>query len=130
MSQVKKLKTVLGLDLGSNSLGWSLIEHDKGSAGKIIDMGVRVFEAGMEGDIERGRAESRNKIRREKRLIRRQYNKRRCPWYHLEAQTFRLLQNVNNLRLQEYNGALRELTPQERELLVELLEENTYVTYA
>jgi len=77
MSKVKQSKKILGLDLGSNSLGWALIEYDQNSSGKIIDNGVRVFEAGMKGDIERGKAESRNKKRRENRLTRRQYNRRR-----------------------------------------------------
>jgi len=55
---------------------------------------------------------------------------KRCPWYRFEAQSFRLLQNVTNLRIQEYNGGRRELTSEERKLLIDLLEENASLTYA
>lgn len=36
---------ILGLDLGANSLGWSLIDTE---AEQIIDMGVRIFPAGVD----------------------------------------------------------------------------------
>jgi CRISPR-associated endonuclease Csn1 len=51
---------VLGIDLGSNSLGWAMIGLEDGQPAKLLRAGVRVFEAGMEGDIESGREESRN----------------------------------------------------------------------
>lgn len=38
------MKKVLGLDIGSNSIGWSLINTDENS---IIDMGVRIFKEGV-----------------------------------------------------------------------------------
>jgi CRISPR-associated endonuclease Csn1 len=63
---------ILGLDIGSNSIGWAIIATEKKKPAKIVQTGVRVFEAGMEGDIEKGREESRNKARREARHIRRQ----------------------------------------------------------
>lgn len=59
---------VLGLDLGTNSLGWALIKPDGG----IRASGVRVFEAGAEGDIASGRDQSRAVNRRLMRLQRRQ----------------------------------------------------------
>ena len=34
------MSKVLGLDIGSNSIGWALVDT---SAGKIIDCGVRIF---------------------------------------------------------------------------------------
>jgi len=52
---------ILGLDLGTNSLGWALLHcnpETKEITG-LIDAGSRVFEAGMDGDIATGRAESR-----------------------------------------------------------------------
>ena len=63
---------VLGIDLGSNSLGWAMIGLEDGQPAKLLRAGVRVFEAGMEGDIESGQEESRNLKRREARLHRRQ----------------------------------------------------------
>jgi hypothetical protein len=63
---------VLGIDLGSNSLGWAMIGLEDGKPAKLLRAGVRVFEAGTEGDIESGQEESRNKARREARMHRRQ----------------------------------------------------------
>jgi CRISPR-associated endonuclease Csn1 len=63
---------VLGIDLGSNSLGWALIKLVDDNPVGLIRAGVRVFEAGMEGDLESGQEESRNKARRDARLHRRQ----------------------------------------------------------
>jgi len=63
---------VLGIDLGSNSLGWAMIGLEDGKPAKLLRAGVRVFEAATEGDRESGQEESRNKARREARLHRRQ----------------------------------------------------------
>lgn len=63
---------VLGIDLGSNSLGWAIISLIDGEPHHVVRAGVRVFEAGMEGDIASGREESRNLKRRQTRLQRRQ----------------------------------------------------------
>lgn len=67
----------LGLDLGSNSIGWALIKLDENDNPCGIEkVGVRVFESGMEGLYEQGKEESRNKARREARLVRRQIERR------------------------------------------------------
>jgi CRISPR-associated endonuclease Csn1 len=69
--------TILGLDLGTNSVGWCLLsaawnEEDKRYHPVGIQaMGSRIFEAGTEGDIKSGGDESRATKRREARLIRR-----------------------------------------------------------
>jgi len=63
---------VLGLDLGSNSIGWALVALESGKPSRLADMGVRCFEAGVEGDIEKGMDESRAAARRGARLQRRQ----------------------------------------------------------
>jgi CRISPR-associated endonuclease Csn1 len=68
---------VLGIDLGTNSLGWAIVGLVDGEPAKLVRAGVRVFEAGMEGDIESGREESRNKARRDARLHRRQLRRHR-----------------------------------------------------
>ncbi len=67
----------LGLDLGSNSIGWAILKLDENDNPCGIEkVGVRVFEAGMEGLYESGKEESRNKKRREARLVRRQIERR------------------------------------------------------
>ncbi|OQA32477.1 MAG: CRISPR-associated endonuclease Cas9/Csn1 [Betaproteobacteria bacterium ADurb.Bin341] len=62
---------ILGLDLGTNSVGWALLGKHK-----IISAGVRIFEAGMEGNMQDGTQTSRNASRREKRMLRRQHARR------------------------------------------------------
>lgn len=68
--------TILGLDLGTNSIGWAVVDKENQ---KILDTGVRIFPAGLEPDtIGQGDKEkSRNVTRREKRQSRRQYFRKR-----------------------------------------------------
>src|SRR5271166_419493 len=83
---------VLGLDLGSASLGWALVALDKQhSPAELIQAGVRIFQPGVEGsalDIERGKDQSRAVMRREARLHRRQLRRRAAR----QRDLFRLLQ--------------------------------------
>ncbi len=67
---------VLGLDIGSASIGWALIQHVDGGPHGILSAGVRVFDPGVDGKMDRGQEESRNKVRREARLQRRQARRR------------------------------------------------------
>lgn len=67
----------LGLDLGVGSIGWAALFGDQLSDA-TLRMGVRVFEAGTKGDLERGKAESRNVARRNARQTRKKtYRTRR-----------------------------------------------------
>lgn len=63
---------ILGIDLGSNSLGWAVIEQADGQPTGLARVGVRIFEAAMDGNLAEGREESKNRMRREARLHRRQ----------------------------------------------------------
>lgn len=68
---------ILGLDLGPSSIGWAIIECDaEGRARRVVRAGVRRFEAGVLGDIEGGRDESRATARRDARGPRRQHWRR------------------------------------------------------
>ena len=49
----------LGLDIGSNSIGWALL--DKGNK-KLTDIGVRVFPEGVDRDT-KGLEKSKNATR-------------------------------------------------------------------
>lgn len=77
----KKEKYILGLDLGANSIGWALLKagpsakEEKLKPFGIEKAGVRIFEAGVEGDIESGRDESRSVARRDARGIRRRLDR-------------------------------------------------------
>lgn len=66
-------KKILGLDLGTNSIGWALIERNEEiSTGRIIDMNCRIVPMGDDkGNFEAGKKVTRNATRRMARSIRR-----------------------------------------------------------
>ncbi len=63
---------ILGLDLGANSLGWSLIRGQK----SLVAWGVRIFKAGLEDMQVDGTGKPPNQERRQARLRRRQVERR------------------------------------------------------
>jgi CRISPR-associated endonuclease Csn1 len=67
------MSTTLGLDIGTNSIGWCLMEDGK----KIIDCGVRIFPVGVKEDdyAKSGTEISKNATRRKARGIRRLYDR-------------------------------------------------------
>src|SRR6266704_4712619 len=105
------MKYSLGLDLGVRSLGWAVVRLD-GVAPELVATGVRCFEAGVEGDIQKGKEASRAQERRQKRGARRQLRRRAQRL----KDTFRALQRANLLP----PGAAD--TPQERHTLLEGLD--------
>lgn len=67
------MKTILGLDLGTNSIGWALVDKENN---KILGMGSRIIPMGTDKqDYEKGVGITKNAERREKRTIRKM-NKR------------------------------------------------------
>ncbi|MFZ1800907.1 MAG: type II CRISPR RNA-guided endonuclease Cas9, partial [Chitinophagaceae bacterium] len=67
-------KKILGLDLGTNSIGWALIDHNfESKAGKIIGMGSRIIpmDAAKLGDFEKGNPVSATAERTNQRGVRR-----------------------------------------------------------
>src|SRR5690606_32906624 len=78
------MKRILGLDLGTNSIGWALIQQDfENKQGKILGMGSRIIpmEQGTLGDFGKGIGVSQSADRprfrrimrlRERYLLRRQ----------------------------------------------------------
>lgn len=67
------MKNILGLDIGSNSIGWALIGNDlEEHTGKIIAAGSRIIPMeGREKDFEAGNSVSKNADRRVTRSARR-----------------------------------------------------------
>ena len=63
------MSQILGLDLGTNSIGWAVVDFDKQ---QIIDTGVRVFPEGINRETS-GKEISKNATRREARQMRRQH---------------------------------------------------------
>lgn len=68
------MKTILGLDLGTNSIGWALIEQDFGNKeGKILGMGSRIIPMSQDilGEFGRGNSISQTAERTGYRGVRR-----------------------------------------------------------
>lgn len=100
---------ILGLDLGTSSIGWALIEGDPAPK-SIIDMGVRIFPEGV--DRKKGE-KSLNQDRRDARSQRRQgYRRARRKQKLLHA-----LQNAN-------------LLPKEKGAIEDLMAKNPYALRA
>ncbi|HHT22105.1 MAG TPA: type II CRISPR RNA-guided endonuclease Cas9 [Bacteroidales bacterium] len=70
------MKTILGLDLGSASIGWALINENNNKT-SIIDLGCRIIPyEGTEGkDFAKGTGESKNALRTKARTARRGYDR-------------------------------------------------------
>ncbi|MDR2511921.1 MAG: hypothetical protein LBC89_05630, partial [Bacteroidales bacterium] len=66
------MRRIIGLDLGTNSIGWALIEVDDNNKPiRIIAMGVRIIPMGTDKqDYEKGVGITKNATRREKRTAR------------------------------------------------------------
>ncbi|NPV00522.1 MAG: type II CRISPR RNA-guided endonuclease Cas9 [Brevinematales bacterium] len=86
----KKSDYILGLDLGSNSLGWAVIQNDgKKNPKAILGMGVRIFNPGMK-DLETSNPVTAASDRRNARQIRRQSDRRR----RRKLKVYYLLKNI------------------------------------
>ncbi|MDX2177259.1 MAG: type II CRISPR RNA-guided endonuclease Cas9 [Candidatus Sumerlaeia bacterium] len=65
----------LGLDAGSDSLGWAVVLVDEAAPDPLVDCGVRIFPAGTNKD-KQGNEHSKNEERRGARQMRRQLARR------------------------------------------------------
>lgn len=72
MGGTAEFLTVLGLDIGAESVGWALLEGETNLPTQIIATGARGFDAAVEGDYETGKDVSRAAARRKARMPRRQ----------------------------------------------------------
>lgn len=63
--------TVLGLDLGTNSIGWALLEEKDGKQQKIIDLGSRIFIKAVEEKTPTPKNVSRRNARLARRVVQR-----------------------------------------------------------
>ncbi|MDX9694774.1 MAG: HNH endonuclease domain-containing protein [Bacteroidales bacterium] len=61
---------ILGLDLGTNSIGWAVVENEDIEKFKLLEKGVHIFQEGVkiEKGIEGSKAEERTKYRSARRL--------------------------------------------------------------
>ncbi len=68
-------KRILGLDTGTNSLGWAIVDREENGQYSLIDKGVIIFQEGVK--IEKGIESSKAAERTGHRALRRQYFRRR-----------------------------------------------------
>lgn len=62
MPEAKKVKYRLGLDLGTNSIGWAVLRlNDENKPTAIIRAGVRIFSDGREAKTKTSLAVNRRK---------------------------------------------------------------------
>lgn len=64
-------KKILGLDLGSNSLGWALLEEKDGDVYKFIDLGGRIFSKAVEEKVPTPKNVKRRDMRLGRRVLQR-----------------------------------------------------------
>lgn len=86
------MKKILGLDIGTNSIGWALVERDlEKKEGKIVEIGSRIIPMGAEVlSFEQGNPQTKNADRRTTRSIRRmgkRYKSRRNKLLYILQQT-------------------------------------------
>lgn len=68
-------KRILGLDTGTNSLGWAIVDQVDNGQYCLVDKGAVIFQEGVK--IEKGIESSKAADRTEHRALRRQYYRRR-----------------------------------------------------
>lgn len=115
----------LGLDLGTNSLGWAILElHPKGEWYNaepigVVATGVRMFDAGVEGSIEQGKDSSRGAVRRQARQTRRQTWRRQ----YRKSKLFSLLQRLGHLPITKTRG------PDQRDAALKSLDRHLFAKW-
>ena len=69
-------KTVLGLDIGTNSIGWALVGLEDSSPRKLIDSGVRIFNRAVEDKVPTPKNAKRRQARLARRVVQRRARRR------------------------------------------------------
>ena len=82
--EIGNKQRILGLDTGTNSLGWAVVDRLPESGYELVDKGVHIFQEGV--NIEKGTQEkSRAAERTEHRALRKQYWRRKVRKIRLLA---------------------------------------------
>ncbi len=64
-------RKILGLDLGSNSIGWALMNEEHGEVNQIIDLGSRIFNKAVEEKTPTPKNQKRRDMRLGRRVVQR-----------------------------------------------------------
>jgi len=103
------MKKILGLDLGSASIGWAIVsENEENSSNKtqILGMGSRIIPyEGTEGkDFAKGTGESRNALRTKARTARKGYDR-----YQMRRRSLAEILSINSMMPDEELKALPKI---------------------
>ncbi|CDN32414.1 CRISPR-associated protein Csn1/Cas9 family [Mucinivorans hirudinis] len=100
------MKKILGLDLGSASIGWALVEETEQMQYNIVSLGSRIIPYnGTEGqEFEKGTGESRNSLRTKARTARKGYDR-----YQLRRKNLEKILLQNGMYPNEQVRALQKL---------------------
>ena len=69
-------KKVLGLDLGSNSIGWALMNETGGEVNQIIDLGSRIFNKAVEEKVPTPKNQKRRDMHLGRRVLQRRVRRK------------------------------------------------------
>ncbi len=98
------MKKILGLDLGTNSIGWAIVEQDfDKKEGKIIGIGSRIIPMSQNeiSDFGKGITKSATALRTEKRGIRRLYQRD-----HLRRERLHRVLNILDFLPEHYKNSI------------------------
>lgn len=79
-------KKILGLDLGSNSVGWALLEENRGAVQKIVDIGSRIFSKAVEEKVPTPKNVKRRDMRLGRRVLQRRARRKQRMLNYLVSQ--------------------------------------------
>ena len=68
---------ILGLDVGTNSLGWALLEGKDGRPEKVVDVGVRIFNEAIDSKNKTPKNAQRRRARLARRVLQRRARRKR-----------------------------------------------------
>lgn len=66
----------IGIDMGTNSIGWSVVEEQNGEPKKLIDCGSRIFIRSVEDKTPTPKNQKRRKMRLMRRVIERRHRRK------------------------------------------------------
>lgn len=99
------LKKILGLDIGTTSIGWAVNKEVKSNTWTIDDFGVRIFNEPVDVKKSASFAAERRNFRSKRRLIRRKVRRIRDLKYYLEKYGSIKVKEIDNhfLKLKDKN---------------------------
>jgi CRISPR-associated endonuclease Csn1 len=84
---------ILGLDLGTNSIGWAIVEKENNNF-SLVDKGVRIFSEGVKSEkgIESSRAAERTRYRSARKI---KYRRKLRKYETLKVLTLKYMNGKN-----------------------------------